>query len=406
MSLTDRAVQRAPGADDADAPTASPPELIALALVTAAAGVVLRFVTTSPLWLDEALSVNIAALPLDQITDALRRDGHPPLYYVLLHVWIDWFGEGDAAVRALSGVFAVATLPLAWWAGRRRGGPVLAWLALLVVAIAPFALRYATETRMYSLVMFLTFAGWLLVDRSLRGPDSLAALVGVGGVTAALLYTHYWAMWLVGATFLVVGWVAWRSVDADRRRRARRVLVAVVVGGLAFLPWLPVLIDQARSTGTPWAGPQRPTSIVASTLTDFGGGDFKDAELVGAVLLVLALLGVFGRAIDRRRIELDLGTQPQFRGEATVIALALGLGAFVSYATWSAYATRYAAIVFPLIALLVAAGLSRFVGRWARDAAAVVLVGLCVIGAAYQVVGPAQPGARHRRRGECRSRTR
>ncbi|MDQ6911086.1 MAG: hypothetical protein M3Z84_09955, partial [Actinomycetota bacterium] len=45
----------------------------------------LRFVALSHLWLDEALSVNIASLPLGDIPGALRHDGAPPLYYLLLH---------------------------------------------------------------------------------------------------------------------------------------------------------------------------------------------------------------------------------------------------------------------------------------------------------------------------------
>ena len=64
-------------------------------------GVVLRFYPDTPLWLDEALSVNIARLPVGDIPAALRLDGHPPLYYVLLHGWMAVFGEGNAAVRAL-----------------------------------------------------------------------------------------------------------------------------------------------------------------------------------------------------------------------------------------------------------------------------------------------------------------
>ena len=90
--------------------------------IAVAVGLVLRFWTQSHLWLDEALSVNIARLPVGDIPEALRHDGHPPLYYWLLHGWMSVFGEGDAAVRALSGVCAVAALPLIWFAGKRLGG--------------------------------------------------------------------------------------------------------------------------------------------------------------------------------------------------------------------------------------------------------------------------------------------
>ena len=53
-----------------------------------AAGLFLRFWTRSGLWLDEALTVNIARLPLHDIPDALKHDGAPPLYYYLLHFWM------------------------------------------------------------------------------------------------------------------------------------------------------------------------------------------------------------------------------------------------------------------------------------------------------------------------------
>src|SRR5918995_3400547 len=119
----------ADGVDDGAAPaavrpsTTAPSWLVPLVIAAVvAAGVVLRFVQRSPLWLHEALSVNIASLPLGDLFEALRHDGHPPFYYVLLHGWMEVFGESDFAVRALSGIFAVATLPLAWFAGRRLAG--------------------------------------------------------------------------------------------------------------------------------------------------------------------------------------------------------------------------------------------------------------------------------------------
>ncbi len=109
------------------------------------------FVTRSDLWLDEALTVNIARLPLSQLHEALKHDGAPPLFYVLLHFWMQLFGTGDTAVRALAGCFMVGAVVVTWFAARRIGGERLAWLSALVMATSPYAIRYATETRMYSL---------------------------------------------------------------------------------------------------------------------------------------------------------------------------------------------------------------------------------------------------------------
>src|SRR5947208_194330 len=167
-------------------------------------GVVLRFFLRSHLWLDETLSVEIARLPLRRIPDALRHDGAPPLYYVLLHLWMQVFGTGDWAVRAFSGVASTAMIPLMWFAGRRIG-PRIAWPAVVLAASSPFAIHYATETRMYALVALLVVVGFLALARALEAP-TLGRLAEVAAVTALLLYTHYWAVYLL---VVVGGWLVW-----------------------------------------------------------------------------------------------------------------------------------------------------------------------------------------------------
>ena len=130
-------------------------------------GVYYRFTTTSKMWLDEAQTVNIASFPLRAIADELRLDGAPPLYYYLLHVWMGVFGHSDTAsapCRGSSGHGAAAHL---WWVVRRGFGRLEAIAALAVLASSPFAVYFATEARMYSLVV-------LLVGRGHRGGPGAA----------------------------------------------------------------------------------------------------------------------------------------------------------------------------------------------------------------------------------------
>lgn len=360
--------------------------IVVVSVLAVVAGLVLRFVTASALWLDEALSVNIAELPVPDLLDALRQDGHPPLYYLLLHGWIELFGTGDVAVRSLSGLFGVLTLPVAWSYGRRRGGPVVGWFLVAVVALSPFAVRYATETRMYSLVILLVFVGAVLLDDVLvKARDGWGRVLALALVASALLYTHYWAMWLLGAVGVLVLWRCWRDRGTGTTRPAFRVIGAFVLAGVLFLPWVPTLLYQAGNTGTPWASPSRPTTILSVTLIDFAAGAFPDAVLIAAVVAGAALLGLFGKALDRRTVLLDLRTRRDYRPEALVLVVTLLLGTAFIYATWSAFATRYAAVVFPLFCVLVAGGLTRFAGRRVRLAAFVVLLGFLSVGALWTV---------------------
>lgn len=364
----------------------APVEIIAVGVAAIVAGGILRFTTTSSLWLDESLSVNIARLPVGDIFSWLRHDGHPPLYYLLLHGWMELFGTGDVAVRALSGVFGLLTLPLAYIAGRRRGGPLLGWLTVTVFALSAYMVRYSDEARMYSLVMLLTVGGYLLVDDVVRrGRRTPVRLVAIALVAAALLYTHYWALWLLGSAGIVLLWRAWRERDAAVRRPAVEVVCALMIGGLLFLPWIPSMLYQSAHTGTPWASPSRPTTAAAFTFNDLGSGLYSDAGFFAIVLGVLILLAVFGRAVDSRRIDLDIRTRPQLRAEALVAGLTFTLAITISYALRGAFATRYAAVVMPFLALLVAGGLTRFAGRWVRFGVVVVVCAFLGLGALWNV---------------------
>jgi mannosyltransferase len=335
------------------------------------AGIVARLHSRSDLWLDEALTVNIAKLSVGDLLSWLKHDGHPPLYYLLLHFWMKVFGEGDDAVRSLSGVFSIATLPLIWIAGRRYGGRIAATSALILLATSPFAVRYGTEARMYSLVMLLVVAGWLLVYDALERP-AIGRLAAIALVSGLLALSHYWGLYLLAATALLLLWLWRRGRDA-----ALRIVIAITAGGVLFLPWLPSFLSQAANTGTPWGRPERPTNVLAVTFTDWGGGPNGEAQTIGILLILFLLLALFGRAIDRQRVELDLRTQPRARPEVAVNILTFFIATVIAYASGGAFASRYTAVVFPVVILLAALGLTRFMDM---RVVAVALAAVAVLG--------------------------
>ena len=322
---------------------------------------VFRFLTTSDLWLDEALTVNIAKLPLSELQHALRQDGAPPLYYVLLHGWIQVFGSGDVAVRALSGVLGLVLIGLSYVAGLRFGADDRerrwsAWAAVLVVASSPYAIRFSTEARMYMLAMVLVLFGYLGVQRMIEEGPSIGRFVSVALTTAALLYTQYWALFLLAVVGVVMVLRAWRAPELERRQ-PRMVLLAMVAGGLLFLPWISDFLYQLAHTGTPWDTPATPPTAAALGIIDFVGGKTVEGWSLIPVAFVLALLALAGRAVGRFEISVDLRTVSRVRWEWLVGSATLMLGLVASYLGGTGFQARYAAVMYPLFALAVAAGI-------------------------------------------------
>ena len=339
-------------------------------------GILLRFVADSPLWLDEAQSVTLADQGLGGLVDALRHDGHPPFFYLLLSAWTAVAGNSAFAARAMSGLLGVLALGLVVSVTRRHVEARTSTLVLGVLASSPFAIRYATEARMYALLLVLLLLGHLAVESAWRRPDG-PRLAGVAAVVALLLYTHYWSLFLVAVLLggLLVATITRRVAAAPR------LLVGVAAGAVAFVPWLPVLWYQLAHTGTPWSPGPRPTVVAAVALEAFGGGRGSEALLVAVVLSVLVVLGLGTRG---DRSELGLTDLPWLWIAFGVGFATMLLGAGVSLVTQTAFQGRYGVFCFVPVVLAAGVGLARL-PRPATALALVLLVGLSWISVAREL---------------------
>lgn len=375
-----------------DLPPGWRPGLAVKVLVGAvlALSVALRFWTRSPLWLDEALTVNISSAPVSQLPHLLSHDGAPPLYYVLLHYWMKVFGTGNVAVRALSGILGVANLPIAWLTGYRIGskwwtldaagpdarrerdarGQVTGWSVTLLLATSPFAVYYDTEARMYGLVLLLGTLGVLAVTSLLRRPRWTAALA-LAVVTSAALYSHYWSLYIgviagVGALYC--------AVRGPHRIAARYILAGLGLGAITFLPWVPTLLFQVAHTGTPWASPADYTAIVFA-FTQFAGGNSDAGRALALVFFFLLVLALFGAGVDRRHVSLDVRTRPGVRLVTAAVIGTLVVALVAGRLSGSTFADRYTSVIaFPAL-LIFAYGLTSLLDRRVRY----TVLGLAVV---------------------------
>ncbi len=334
------------------------------------------------LWFDEAYSIFIAQQPPLEILRLLQaHDTHPPLHYLLLHVWITLFGKGEVAVRLPSVLASVGAVLLTFLLGRRIAGQRVALLAALFLALSPFQITSAQEARMYPFLTLFAMGSmyslWLALEEG--GRWNWVAYVGS---TLLGLATHYFAflVLLVQAMFVL-------ALHRDRAT-TRSWLGAMLLITLLYLPFVPLLVAQI-ATARNWPNIRPPFGLPALAdlfgLFSFGGGSFGMGTYFRRGLLPLdqraPILLPFVALIFAGVAGLDGWRKRTFLSAYWIVPVAI---VSVISLRWNIFYERYFSFVLPPFAVLIAAGVFTVANAWSRISRVVTATMLIVL-AAYMV---------------------
>ncbi len=298
-------------------------------------------------WMDEGLSVGISSYPLTDIPHVLRQDGSPPLYYMLLHLWMSVAGRDETAVHWLSLICSLLCIPAAMWAGWSLWGRRAGFIGATICALNPFLTAYGEEARMYSLMtLFALLASacylhaFVYRRRAFLAPFALFQLL--------MLYTHSWGIFY-GIAAVVALVPIWRASE-QRRALVHDALLAFGGVALLYLPWLPTLLYQAQHTAAPWANKPRLGVPIQISRDVLGGDRAAITLLLAGGFGIAALLAAHRQRGERERLSVWV---------LVVVPLVTLAIAWLLSQISPAWASRYfAAAVGPLL-LLCALGLSR-----------------------------------------------
>lgn len=142
------------------------------------------------IWHDEAFSIFHAQQTLTELFANFQSEPNPPLYFILLHYWIQWFGIGMLAVKSLSIIFSAFTaLPL-YFLGIRIQGRFTAIFTSLMFLFSNLLFDFSHEVRAFALVGFLAVSSFLLFFKILKN-SSLGSIMLFTLLNALLVYSHY-----------------------------------------------------------------------------------------------------------------------------------------------------------------------------------------------------------------------
>jgi hypothetical protein len=312
-----------------------------------------------------------AASPARVVRAVLLSDTSPPLYYLLLNVWSRVTGTGDRELRLFSLMWGMASLPMIWLVARAIAGPAAAVTALVLFGVAPIAVFYSTEGRMYSMLWFLSLvlAAATLRLTSPEQPPSAGLRWSLlwGSVAGAGLLTHY---------FFAFVWIAcagWLWLEERRRRRVAPPAIATASSLLIAASWywrLPESLGRWRITSawleeplTPAQAWGAPWKLAWSYVS--GGVDWKSWAPIAspfawdrwvALALLAAAAGIGWSYRSSRRPRCGRGVALIWLWAAASL---LGPLAFDLWrGTYTSLIPRYAQAGLPAVLLLLAIGLA------------------------------------------------
>ena len=219
------------------------------------------------LWFDETMSVFWARKPAGEIIDVglhLIRDKHPPVYYLLLHVWMSLFGQGPVAVRSLSILFGAILPPALALLGAELFDRRAGLIAGLLAALSPILVWYSQEARMFLPAATVAVLATFCLTKALRGCNwrwwAGSILFSLAGFYMYLFY----AFLLPFQGLLALSWVIldWREGGHSARKLLLQVLLAFAIVAVLCLP---LALRAMRVSGAE-AQAGRPFENISNTL--------------------------------------------------------------------------------------------------------------------------------------------
>lgn len=258
---------------------------MALATVVAAA-LRLPFLATQSLWFDETYTARVVDTgSLATLWDRIgATESTPPLFYLLTWAWTQAIGnEGEAALRTVSALALVASVPVGYGALRRFVGerPALATAAL--VACSPLLTWYALDARAYGL---LVLTGLLSVWAcgAVLEQASVRRLAWWALAAAAAIWTHWFAGFLVLGEVVAVLWLA---------PAARRGVVLATAGvALALVPLAGLLREQTGDERAGFIADAGMLDRIEQLVRQFAAGPNVPRTWLEGALLAVALGGL------------------------------------------------------------------------------------------------------------------
>ncbi|OKH25450.1 glycosyltransferase family 39 protein [Chroogloeocystis siderophila] len=361
--------------------------------------------------IDQAIALDTLLQPLqpnlnagvnDVIQHLMSESTHPPIYFVLMHLWMKLFSTDDElasfwVARSLSVIFGVATIPAIFGLGYLAfRSLIVGQIAAAMMVVSPYGIYQAQEARHYTLAILLVIASLcclVLAIRNLQRRERLPVWVVLLWVfiNALGIAVHYFFFLSICATALVLlsfwiedfyNWIKHRNelqkVPYLQQRNSfilthwYRIYTVAISTVISSLVWIPVWQSIPDNQVTQWIFDENSFNLLESipqflawiitmfALLPIEGANvpvmlFFGAVLIGYVVWLLPLI-IKGIQIQISYPPTRWENQALLRYFLAAITLVFTIS--FSFGADLTIAARYHFFYFPVVIVLLAAAVT------------------------------------------------
>lgn len=217
-------------------------ELILLAILSLSLFLRIYDLASESLWFDEGDAIRVAHLNLPKIVEVHSQGNHAPLYYFILHYWINLFGDSEFSTRFLSVIFGFFAIFMIYKVGSLIFDKEVGILSSLILGLSVFHIHYSQEVKMYSLMPLLTLLSIYFFIKLLE-EKSLITSSGYILSSILLMYTHVYGLFIIMGQNIYLVALFLLSKELYKLNFGRWILLQAILVAL-FAPWIRILIGQ------------------------------------------------------------------------------------------------------------------------------------------------------------------
>ncbi|MEX1001333.1 MAG: glycosyltransferase family 39 protein [Crocinitomicaceae bacterium] len=211
---------------------------IILGLILLQLAICLPFINSYPICLDEPFSIFWSQQDLNEFMPELVKGNNPPLYFIILHYWMEVFGASPFSTRSLSLLFSILMIPFLYDLTKKITNKHFAIISVLLTLFSSLFHYHSIEARMYSMMVCLTVISFWAMYCLIFEDRKYWWLLGISN--GLLLYTHYLGFYIIGIQIFVV----LVSIKELSRSRFISLGISLLLTTLLYFPNL--MIIQSR----------------------------------------------------------------------------------------------------------------------------------------------------------------